>query len=223
MNIFTSNLAHLVSPHKEKILHLTKLADNNKRMAPAIICAIQTHLMNVENKLTVLYLIDSICKQVRDPFVSLFNNIIAGIFRYTCACNVDKQKLKPLFQSWSSIFCAEVLQQMRYELYQMPHLFSDCENTTIAYFLLSHLQDSIARENEPLDSVQNNMELAMREIKSKRHAKPVVSVLDDVIKKCRTYIAKQKTILSLREHTMVESKEEEEFAWYPTPHDWILQ
>lgn len=83
---YSSTLSELNSISKVEINALTMLAEDNKEFAVQIAACIENHLKSVpsKNKLPILYLIDSICKNYpKSIYVQLFTQNIVSNF-----CNV---------------------------------------------------------------------------------------------------------------------------------------
>lgn len=106
---YTSSLADLTTNSKPLINVLTMLADEyGKEHAKEIVEAIETHLAKVstEVKLPILYLIDSIVKNVDNTYTELFSQNIVSTF-----CNVFKvvdestrSEMFKLRQTWNDVF-----------------------------------------------------------------------------------------------------------------------
>lgn len=109
MSDFQSSLNDLSFNSKPLINMLTMLSEDYKSsMAPQIVKIIEKRLHSVaaEKKLPLLYLMDSICKNVGNPYSDLFTQNIVSNF-----CDVfekvdEKTRLSlyKLRQTWSSIF-----------------------------------------------------------------------------------------------------------------------
>ncbi|XP_046395554.1 uncharacterized protein LOC124162898 isoform X2 [Ischnura elegans] len=105
---YSSSLADLTVNSKPLINMLTILAEENIDHAPAIVQAVEKHLAKVmpEIKLPVLYLIDSIVKNVGRAYVSLFTQNIVSTF---CSVfeKVDERTRSQMFklrQTWNEVF-----------------------------------------------------------------------------------------------------------------------
>ncbi|KAK2584744.1 hypothetical protein KPH14_007075 [Odynerus spinipes] len=92
---------------------LTMLAEDNVEHAPAIVQAVENHLQKVRSdiKLPVLYLIDSIVKNVNGTYLNLFTqnivNTFCGVFE-----KVDENtraSMWKLRQTWNDVFPAKKL------------------------------------------------------------------------------------------------------------------
>ncbi|XP_020280817.1 uncharacterized protein LOC109853274 isoform X2 [Pseudomyrmex gracilis] len=105
---YISSLSDLTINSKPLINMLTMLAEDNIEHAPAIVQAVENHLQKVRSdiKLPVLYLIDSIVKNVNGDYLNLFTqnivNTFCGVFEKvdenTRAC------MWKLRQTWNDVF-----------------------------------------------------------------------------------------------------------------------
>ncbi|XP_071452534.1 uncharacterized protein Pcf11 isoform X2 [Hetaerina americana] len=105
---YASSLADLTVNSKPLINMLTILAEENIDHAPAIVQAVEKHLTKVmpEIKLPVLYLIDSIVKNVGRAYVSLFTQNIVSTF-CSVFVKVDERTRSQMFklrQTWNDVF-----------------------------------------------------------------------------------------------------------------------
>ncbi|XP_016845567.1 uncharacterized protein LOC100121761 isoform X2 [Nasonia vitripennis] len=105
---YVSSLQDLKTNSKPQINLLTILAEDYIEYASAIVEAVEAHLQKVrsEIKLPVLYLIDSIIKNVNGSYINLFSKNIVQTF-----CNVfekvdesTRARMWKLRQTWSEIF-----------------------------------------------------------------------------------------------------------------------
>ncbi|EFN78884.1 Pre-mRNA cleavage complex 2 protein Pcf11 [Harpegnathos saltator] len=105
---YISSLSDLTINSKPLINMLTMLAEDNIDHAPAIVQAVETHLQKVRSdiKLPVLYLIDSIVKNVNGDYLNLFTqnivNTFCGVFE-----KVDENtraSMWKLRQTWNDVF-----------------------------------------------------------------------------------------------------------------------
>ncbi|XP_012218940.1 pre-mRNA cleavage complex 2 protein Pcf11 isoform X2 [Linepithema humile] len=105
---YISSLSDLSFNSKPLINMLTMLAEDNIEHAPAIVQAVETHLQKVRSdiKLPVLYLIDSIVKNVNGDYLNLFTqnivNTFCGVFE-----KVDENtraSMWKLRQTWNDVF-----------------------------------------------------------------------------------------------------------------------
>ncbi|XP_075235212.1 uncharacterized protein LOC142332584 isoform X2 [Lycorma delicatula] len=111
MKEYSSSLEDLTVNSKPLINMLTMLADENSAFASVIVLAIEKHLQKVPSdiKLPVLYLIDSIMKNVGRPYPALFTqNIVStfcGVFE-----KVDEKTRAQMFKlrhTWNNMFPAK--------------------------------------------------------------------------------------------------------------------
>ncbi|XP_011684445.1 PREDICTED: uncharacterized protein LOC105447883 isoform X2 [Wasmannia auropunctata] len=105
---YISSLSDLTINSKPLINMLTMLAEDNIEHASAIVQAVETHLQKVRSdiKLPVLYLIDSIVKNVNGDYLNLFTqnivNTFCGVFE-----KVDENtraSMWKLRQTWNDVF-----------------------------------------------------------------------------------------------------------------------
>ncbi|XP_050479654.1 uncharacterized protein LOC126868364 isoform X1 [Bombus huntii] len=110
---YISSLSDLTINSKPLINMLTMLAEDNIEHAPAIVQAVENHLQKVRSdiKLPVLYLIDSIVKNVNGAYLNLFTqnivNTFCGVFE-----KVDENtraSMWKLRQTWNDVFPAKKL------------------------------------------------------------------------------------------------------------------
>ncbi|KAF2885051.1 hypothetical protein ILUMI_21106 [Ignelater luminosus] len=120
---YTSSLADLTFNSKPLISVLTMLAEEYIAQAKDIVEAIETHLSRVrtEVKLPVLYLIDSIIKNLGGPYTSLFCQNIVSTF-----CNVFKEvdertraEMFRLRQTWNDVIPAKKLYALDIQIKQL--------------------------------------------------------------------------------------------------------
>ncbi|XP_076175712.1 pcf11 cleavage and polyadenylation factor subunit isoform X1 [Ptiloglossa arizonensis] len=110
---YISSLSDLTINSKPLINMLTMLAEDNIEHAPAIVQAVENHLQKVRSdiKLPVLYLIDSIVKNVNGAYLNLFTqnivNTFCGVFE-----KVDENtraSMWKLRQTWNDVFPSKKL------------------------------------------------------------------------------------------------------------------
>ncbi|XP_076760472.1 pcf11 cleavage and polyadenylation factor subunit isoform X1 [Xylocopa sonorina] len=110
---YISSLSDLTINSKPLINMLTMLAEDNIEHASAIVQAVENHLQKVRSdiKLPVLYLIDSIVKNVNGAYLNLFTqnivNTFCGVFE-----KVDENtraSMWKLRQTWNDVFPAKKL------------------------------------------------------------------------------------------------------------------
>jgi len=101
---FKSVLQQLTFNSKPIISELTDLAKRNISIAPLIVDIIENQLKNVQShqKLPIMYLMDSILKNIGGSYVTLFSNNLIKLFGQTFnLVDSDTQmKLKRLVNTW---------------------------------------------------------------------------------------------------------------------------
>lgn len=108
------SLMDLTGNSKSLINQLTMLAEHHIEYAAAIVQAVENHLKAVSRpiKLPILYLIDSIVKNVKGVYLDLFTrNIVdtfCGVFKEVE--EVTRKAMYVLRQTWTGVFPAETLQ-----------------------------------------------------------------------------------------------------------------
>ncbi|GAQ93005.1 hypothetical protein KFL_012440020, partial [Klebsormidium nitens] len=120
---YQRELAELTYNSKPIITSLTILADENKHASAAIAACICRHILQAAPayKLPALYLLDSICKNLRGvDYVAHFRPQIVHVFTsaYLQVAPAQRQALKHLFRTWTDgrIFDLEALQSIDNEL-----------------------------------------------------------------------------------------------------------
>jgi len=113
---YESELAELTFNSKPIINNLTILAGENKHAAQAIVNVIEKRILSVDvdKKLPSLYLLDSICKNIKGIYIQLFSNNIVNIFSHAYQ-NFNQQlrtSLLHLLKTWHGLFPADKLQQI---------------------------------------------------------------------------------------------------------------
>ncbi|XP_055915794.1 uncharacterized protein LOC129948789 [Eupeodes corollae] len=110
---YLSSLADLNMNSKPLINMLTILAEENIEHAAVIVKVVEQHIAKVhpDIKLPILYLIDSIVKNVKNTYIPLFSQCIVNIF-----CGVFEQvsekireRMYTLRQTWNEVFTAQKL------------------------------------------------------------------------------------------------------------------
>ncbi|KAL0047616.1 hypothetical protein WJX82_007810 [Trebouxia sp. C0006] len=100
---------------KTHINMLTMLAAENKAAAASICATIERHVLSAPSsgKLPTLYLVDSILKNVKEPYISLFcRNLTQVFFDVWQQREVHPQLLK-LLATWDGIFPAQLLSVLK--------------------------------------------------------------------------------------------------------------
>ncbi|XP_075167263.1 pcf11 cleavage and polyadenylation factor subunit isoform X2 [Haematobia irritans] len=110
---YLSSLSDLNCNSKPLINMLTMLAEENIEYAAVIVKVVEQHIAKVppEIKLPILYLIDSIVKNVKSTYVQLFSQCIVNLF-----CGVFekvnekiRERMYALRQTWNEVFSAQKL------------------------------------------------------------------------------------------------------------------
>nr|XP_027204108.1 uncharacterized protein LOC113797859 [Dermatophagoides pteronyssinus] len=118
VDAYRQSLSDLVMNSKPHIVMLTMLAEESKdTRAAEIVNCIEQRLFHVnkEIKLPTLYLIDSICKNVRDSsYLQLFEKRIVKLFCHVFEKSDEKTRLLlyKLRQTWNTFFSSEILYQL---------------------------------------------------------------------------------------------------------------
>ncbi|KAK8723486.1 hypothetical protein OTU49_011736 [Cherax quadricarinatus] len=105
---YRSSLKDLMINSKPLITMLTMLADENRPHAAVIVKVIEEHIQEVSGaqKLPVMYLIDSIMKNVGQDYIKLFGHNIINTF--SCVFEkVDERTRKKLYElrhTWNEVF-----------------------------------------------------------------------------------------------------------------------
>ncbi|KAM8712027.1 hypothetical protein ACLKA7_012533 [Drosophila subpalustris] len=114
---YLSSLTDLNCNSKPLINMLTMLAEENINYAPVIVRVVEYHISQVppEFKLPILYLIDSIIKNVKSSYVQLFGQCIVNIFlnafesvQHSPSQVLEKvrERMYLLRQTWNEVFPA---------------------------------------------------------------------------------------------------------------------
>ena len=101
------------------------MAQDNARYAPGIVRLLEDYIKKIPDRLhlPVLYVIDSICKNVGDPYAELFSRNIVNIFvSIVNRSSQDASKLEALHElrrTWSNVFSATILADMDAKLLKL--------------------------------------------------------------------------------------------------------
>ncbi|KAK9837772.1 hypothetical protein WJX74_004756 [Apatococcus lobatus] len=110
---YKAELEDLTSNVKVTINTLSQLADEWKRdAAPSVAALLEKRLLNCDpsHKLPALYLLDSIVKNVRQPYISLFARNLPEVFsKVWQSCEGARPQLTKLLGTWQSIFPMDML------------------------------------------------------------------------------------------------------------------
>lgn len=116
--LYSEDLDRLTINSKPVISNLTELADEYKRdFAPLIVRIIEDRVKRVpaEQKLSQLYLLDSIIKNHTDPYAVLFQqnlvSVFAGVFQ-ACPNEKIRAQLFKLRSTWTPFFAYPKLNQL---------------------------------------------------------------------------------------------------------------
>ncbi|KAJ3074807.1 hypothetical protein HDU98_010162 [Podochytrium sp. JEL0797] len=104
---FRASLQELTFNSRPIIMSLTQIAAENVAQAPVIVQAIEDQLRNVapKIKLSVLYLMDSICKNVGPAYSTLFERNLIQSFTnaYASVSLQDREKFKKVVATWKLV------------------------------------------------------------------------------------------------------------------------
>ncbi|KAK9867749.1 hypothetical protein WJX84_000921 [Apatococcus fuscideae] len=121
---YKAELEDLTSNVKVAINTLSQLADEWKEQAaPSIAALVEKRLLNCDpkHKLPALYLLDSIVKNVRQPYISLFARNLPEVFsKIWQSCEDARQQLTKLLGTWTSLFPAEMLSVIQQRIQSVP-------------------------------------------------------------------------------------------------------
>jgi hypothetical protein len=110
---FVQDLENLKQPQKSIISSMTTFADVNVRFADDIVKVIENKIINAqpEEKITVLYLLDSIVKNVKSVYIEAFSKNLFVLFRSAYETSDIKSKviLRNLFATWMGVFPQHVI------------------------------------------------------------------------------------------------------------------
>lgn len=112
---YTESLSDLTFNSKPVINSLTMIAEELLPHAVAIVGAIERRVANVapDQKLSVMYLIDSICKNVGGVYIDNFAQRLPATIgmAYATASPKMRTSLQKLVKTWSGVFPSAVVQQ----------------------------------------------------------------------------------------------------------------
>ncbi|XP_037956673.1 uncharacterized protein LOC119686229 isoform X2 [Teleopsis dalmanni] len=110
---YLSSLSDLTCNSKPLINMLTMLAEENIEYASVIVRVVEDHIAKVvpDIKLPILYLIDSIVKNVKSTYVQLFSQCIVNIFCgvFETVNEKVRERMYALRQTWNEVFSAQKL------------------------------------------------------------------------------------------------------------------
>lgn len=148
---YYDTLASLKIPQKPSINMLTILADEHRSAHSAHLVQLIINYINntiPRNRMPALYLIDSICKNLRKEYITLFSTHIGAVFTTTydqCDAGTQKQLLH-LYNTWikQNVFNNTVLEPITKHLRQLGALTTSavlndkvCSCAFIAYSRIS--------------------------------------------------------------------------------------
>ncbi|KAA8497300.1 Polyadenylation and cleavage factor-like 4 [Porphyridium purpureum] len=111
---------------KDIINALTRVAHENKKDAPAICYAIESSILrhHGDRKLPLVYLLDSVVKNVRSPYLDLFAPRIGIILceAYKASSVEIRVKLRRLLGTWVPYFGAQSVQALQAQLDQIDNM-----------------------------------------------------------------------------------------------------
>ncbi|KAJ3086682.1 hypothetical protein HK100_008626, partial [Physocladia obscura] len=101
---YRASLAELTFNSRPIITSLTIIAGENMQYGVAIVQAIEDQLRNVSPKikLSVLYLMDSICKNIGPVYARLFSRNLVASFTaaYAVVDATDRERFKKVLATW---------------------------------------------------------------------------------------------------------------------------
>ncbi|XP_037825471.1 pre-mRNA cleavage complex 2 protein Pcf11-like [Lucilia sericata] len=104
---------------------LTMLAEENIEYAAVIVKVVEDHIAKVpsEIKLPILYLIDSIVKNVKSTYVQLFSQCIVNIFcgAFEKVNEKIRERMYALRQTWNEVFSAQRLYALDVKVKRLDH------------------------------------------------------------------------------------------------------
>lgn len=113
---FETELSDLTRNSKSLINHLTTLARNNMESASIIVDIIEKHISSVpqDGKLPILFLIDSILKNIKFKYVMLLNSKIGDIFWgvFKMATKNVRKEMYRLRGTWTVVFPTRTLHEL---------------------------------------------------------------------------------------------------------------
>ncbi|KAF8058936.1 CPK9 [Scenedesmus sp. PABB004] len=114
---YGSALRGLQRNDKTRINTLTMLAEDNKAFAEGIVGCLERHILTCPPpaKLPALYLVDSIIKNVGDPFKAAFSARLPEVFGAVWDSTLQDKRpaLSKLFGTWTGVLGADTLARVR--------------------------------------------------------------------------------------------------------------
>ncbi|RZF38691.1 hypothetical protein LSTR_LSTR003497 [Laodelphax striatellus] len=157
MKEYASSLEDLLFNSKPLINMLTMLAEENRGCARAIVLAIEHHLRKVpsEVKLPVLYLIDSIYKNVGSPYNTLFNQNIVQMFCSVFEKGDERMRIQlfKLRQTWNQMLPVQKLYALDVHVHNFDPAWPVQQLATMIHvnpkFLPPHVQGTTTESTTP--------------------------------------------------------------------------
>eukprot|EP00898_Chlorokybus_atmophyticus_P003585 jgi/Chlat1/4227/Chrsp27S04311 len=116
---FAIALEELTFNSKPLISKLTIVAGESAKFAAEIAAAICNRIIQVDkvSKLPLMYLLDSIAKNIKQPYIDRLSSRLVQVFRHMWYQEPDvRSSLSHLFRTWSGVFPADILQELDVEL-----------------------------------------------------------------------------------------------------------
>ncbi|WIA19514.1 hypothetical protein OEZ85_004125 [Tetradesmus obliquus] len=114
---YGSVLRGLVRNEKAQINMLSMLAEDNRAFAEGIVRLIEQHILTCPPpaKLPALYLVDSIIKNVGDPYISKFSERLPEVFGAVWETTLQEKRasLSRLYGTWTGVLPAPVLARVQ--------------------------------------------------------------------------------------------------------------
>lgn len=144
---------------KTHINMLTMLAAENKAAAASICATIERHVLSAPSsgKLPTLYLVDSILKNVKEPYISLFcRNLIQVFFDVWQQREVHSQLLK-LLATWEGIFPPQLLTVLKQRVAQDVPSQASGNALQSGQAQSSHWGQRMANDQQPISSTNTSI------------------------------------------------------------------
>ncbi|KAJ3099961.1 hypothetical protein HDU97_002633 [Phlyctochytrium planicorne] len=126
---YRTALTDLTFNSRPIIQNLTTIAQENLPSAPAIVQAIDDHFRNAvpRQKLPILYLIDSICKNVGNAYIGLFSRVIVNSFvaAFSVVDPEDKGRFMKVLETWRThptgqVFITAIINEIEERIRRPP-------------------------------------------------------------------------------------------------------
>mmetsp|Transcript_38552 Transcript_38552/g.109019 ORF Transcript_38552/g.109019 Transcript_38552/m.109019 type:complete len:509 (-) Transcript_38552:710-2236(-) len=127
--IYLENLRTELTLNSKPVIHnLTQIAGDHKHFAGAVVDALTDHILECPKdvKLCALYLLDSIVKNIGDPYVKLFLEGIATIF-FTVWDSLPEHhnSLSRVLYTWPGVFPTPLLEYLHARIQEPPRRAHD--------------------------------------------------------------------------------------------------